>query len=503
MDDFSLHINPDEGLPKKKVSVKYLKNFLLLNKFEGWYGFLFFSVLASILALGIAKSGMGFAIMAIAAMLGIPIVYFLVVSPEFGIIFYLTMAYFLMWFGKLGVNFQLGTLMDAMLAFFILGFFIQMKRKPEWHLMKSRVSILVLVWILYNFIEVANPAAESRLAWLYTVRTVALITLMYFIFLLNIRTKRFLKIIIKWWVCVSVFSACYAFKQEYFGFFDFEQRYLDSDPNIALLLFIAGHWRKFSIFTDPVTFAYNMVMVSLLCMALISGPVKTYKKVILGFLAFFFLFVMLFSGTRGAYPLVPAALVLFAILKYNKQVLVFTGIAMLFLVFLIFVPTSNQNILRFQSAFHPSEDASYKVRQFNQARIKPFVYAHPIGGGLGATGTWGQKFAPNSFLASFPPDSGYVRITVELGWIGLIIFCIMIFSILQTGINNYFKIRDPELKSYLLAMVLIVFAWNIGNFPQEALVQYPSNVLFFLAVALISVIYRIDQQQNLIVDAKQ
>jgi len=34
------------------------------------------------------------------------------------------------------------------------------------------------------------------------------------------------------------------------------------------------------------------------------------------------------------------------------------------------------------------------------------------------------------------------------------------------------------------------------NFPQEALVQYPSNVIFYLTVALINVTYRIDQEQQ-------
>ena len=174
----------------------------------------------------------------------------------------------------------------------------------------------------------------------------------------------------------------------------------------------------------------------------------------------------------------------------------FTIAALGFILVLIFMPTSNQNILRFQTAFSPNEDASYKLRKINQAKIKPFVYTHPLGGGLGSTGEWGAKFNPGTLLGTFQPDSGYVRTTVEMGIIGLLIFSYMIWVILKTGINTYYKIRDPELKSYSLAVLLMVFTWNIGNFPQQALVQYPSNVLFFLAVALIGVIYRLDQQQN-------
>ena len=79
----------------------------------------------------------------------------------------------------------------------------------------------------------------------------------------------------------------------------------------------------------------------------------------------------------------------------------------------------------------------------------------------------------------------------------------MIFVILKTGINNYYSIKDPRLKALTLGLLLVIFAWNIGNFPQEAFVQYPSNVLFFLTVALVVITKRLDDEQNLLADAKQ
>ncbi|HEX8460977.1 MAG TPA: hypothetical protein VF623_06090, partial [Segetibacter sp.] len=147
-------------------------------------------------------------------------------------------------------------------------------------------------------------------------------------------------------------------------------------------------------------------------------------------------------------------------------------------------------------AFKPSNDASYNLRKENQKKIRPYILSHPMGGGLGSTGVWGVKFSPNSYLASFPPDSGYVRVAVEMGWIGLLLFCILMFTILRAGVNNFYRIIDPELKSYCLAMTLIVFALNIGNFPQEALVQFPTNIYFYLFAALITVTYRIDKEKQ-------
>ena len=497
MDNLQLYFNPEVKQRKWKKFTGNIHRLFFVEKLYNIPGFIFLALIAGILTFEVSKSGFVFGVLATIGILAVPAVVALVLNPQFGILMYISLAYAIMFLLRLGVTFPLGTLMDGMLLLFFLGFFIQQKKKPQWGMVQGPASKWILIWIIYNFIEVANPAAESRLSWVYTVRTVAVVALSYFIFLFNIRTKSFIRLILKWWLFLSMIGAVYAFKQEFIGFFPFEEQYNNS-PGIPLLLFLAGHWRKYSIFSDPVTFSYNMVIASLLCIGLMTGPFSGTKKFILTIFMSTMLVAMIFSGTRGAFPLVPATLVIYAIMNYSKKILIFVIIAGIFIVGLIFMPTSNQNILRFQTAFRPNEDMSYKARKINQARIKPFVWAHPIGGGLGATGEWGKKFAPYSYLANFPPDSGYVRVTVELGWIGLAIFCSMMFVILRTGINNYYTIKDPELKSYALATVLIIFALNIANFPQEALVQFPSNVYFYLSIALMNITKRLDQEQNLL-----
>ncbi len=471
------------------------RRYFFVEKFLNIYGIVLLGVIAAGIAFCVYKFGMVFAILVTVGLIAVPAVVGLVMYPKFGIIVYLSLSFSIMFLLRYGVPFPLGTLMDAMLAMFILGFFIQQKKKRNWQVFNTSITKWIIVWILYNILQFGNPAAESRLAWVYTIRAMAFVSMMYFIFMYNIKDVKFIRFILKWWLAFMVFAALYAAKQEFIGFTDFEERYNNSE-GVPLLLFIAGHWRKYSVFSDPVTFAYNMAIASLLCIALLTGPFKAYKKVILVTVIATLLTNMLFSGTRGAFPLVPAGLILYAILKFSKKILVFSIIAAVFFAGLIVMPTSNQNILRFQSAFAPNNDPSYIVRKINQARIKPYIWSHPMGGGLGSVGEWGKKFSPGSFLSNFPPDSGYVRTTVELGWIGLFIFCGLIFTILKTGVDNYYAIKDPELKAYSLGMVIMIFVWNIANFPQEALVQYPSNVIFYLTVALINILLRLDQEQQ-------
>jgi putative inorganic carbon (hco3(-)) transporter len=424
----------------------------------------------------------------------IPVVIAIVTHPRFGIVALILLSFFLFKFYRLGIDFPLGTLLDGIQALLFLGFFIHQKSRPDWQCIRGPIGAWIAVWVVYNLLEVVNPVAESRLAWLYTVRAMAIVTLTYFVFMYQIRTVAFIRFLLKLWLLLAFVGAAYAFKQEYFGFSASEEAYLNSDPLMINLLFIDGHWRKYSIFSDPVAFSYNMVTASLLCLCLLRVVRARWKQAILLFLMGFYLFAMLFSGTRGAYVLIPAGLGLYCLLNLNRNILIMGVAGSVLFLGLIFMPTSNSTLHRFQSAFKPTTDASFNLRAQNQKLIQPFIQSHPFGGGLGATGTWGRRFSPNSSLANFPPDSGYVRTAVELGWVGLLIFCILMFVILKTGVQNFYKIRNPELKAFCLAMTLIVFALNVGNYPQEALVQYPSNILFYLATALINITYKLDQE---------
>jgi len=492
MDNISHHkVNQGSVYPDNKGFKQTFNRLFFVEKLYNTTGIILLAIVGIIIAIGTAYLGLIFGVLLILAISVPPIVYCLVVYPNFGIIVLIVMAYMLFVLGQFGIDGPIGTLMDALQVLLILGVLIKNRSEKNKEIFKSPITMVICLWLGYNLLEFGNPSAVSRLAWLYTIRSVAIVALSYFVFMYNIRSIKFIRVIFIVWFILTIIGAVYGFKQEYIGFNAHEEAYVNS-PGIPALLFIDGHWRKFSIFSDPVAFAYNMVMPSIFIICMVTMRIKLWKKIALGCLALFFLDAMLFSGTRGANILIPAALVLFAILKYNKQVLIYSCIGGVFILILINMPTSNPNLLRFQTAFKPNNDDSYNLRKRNQKSIQPYILTHPMGGGLGSTGEWGVRFSPGSYLAGFPPDSGYMRVAVEDGWIGLLIFCAFIFVILRTGINNYYAIENEELKTYCLAMTLIIFAYNLANFPQEALVQFPSNILFYLWTALINITLRLD-----------
>jgi putative inorganic carbon (HCO3(-)) transporter len=491
MPDNSVRFKP--VYPEKKGFGQTLRRIFFIEKLHSVTGFIILLSLGVIIAIGTATAGVAFGAILIVGIAAIPIVYGIVAYPKFGMIVLLIMAYMLFTLGQFGVEGPIGTLMDGLQVLLLLGVLIKVKKEQDWAVFKSPITLVMFMWLGYNILEVFNPISIDIMAWVSTVRSVAIVALCYFIFTYNLRSVELLRLLFKILLVLTIIASLYAYKQEYIGFNQRELQYL-AMPGVGDLLFIDGHWRKFSIFSDPVAFAYNMVMPCIFIICLLTLKMSAGKKIVLGLLVALFLNSMLFSGTRGANPLLPAALVLFVILRYNKKVLVFTCFAALFLLFLIYVPTSNVNLYRFQSAFKPNNDQSFNLRKRNQKRIQPYIVSHPMGGGLGSTGVWGNKYAPDSYLAKFPPDSGYIRVAVEDGWIGLLLFCTFMFVIIRTGINNYYKIQDPELKVYCLAMTLIIFAYNLANYPQEALVQFPSSILFYFEAAIINVTLRLDIQ---------
>ncbi len=488
------HFGNSNKVARRHSFARRLKTIFLIEKLNNKVGAAFFLTIAILISLGVAIGHIPIAGLLLAVLITLPLVYSVFAFSQFALTFLIIFAYFLFELGRWGIEGPVGTVMDGFQAVLILTILARQKKEQNWQIFSSPVTTVILFWMGYNVIEVLNPASISSVAWFYTVRSVALVQLCYFSFVYYIRSVKMVRFVVKLWLALAVIGALYGLKQEYIGFTDTENAYLHSDPNIEQLLFIYGHWRKFSIFSDPVAFAYNMAMPGIICICIMAGPFKVWKKLMSVALFLLYFIAALYSGTRGASILLPAALLLFAILNYSRTVLLYSILAAFAFMILIKIPTSNPTIYRFQTAFNPSKDASYNVRQRNQKRIQPYYYTHPMGGGLGSTGTWGERFAPDSYLAHFPPDSGYIRVAVEDGWIGLLVFCMMIFIALKVGIDNFYSIVDIELKSYCLMATLIVFTYNVANFPQEALVQYPSNILFNLSLALIVITKRIDTE---------
>ena len=145
-------------------------------------------------------------------------------------------------------------------------------------------------------------------------------------------------------------------------------------------------------------------------------------------------------------------------------------------------------------------DASLNVRNVNRHNIQPYIYTHPIGGGVRTTGVVYEKYNEGHPLAGFPTDSGLLSLVLELGWIGLLLQCITYFVFLRLGVRGYYRSKDPTFKVLLLASTLTLFGYVVAQYSQLAISQVPSGFLFY---ALLAVIIRLPQIEKADLTLKQ
>lgn len=421
----------------------------------------------------------------------IPSVLGFVYYPIFGLIVTLTLSYFLLGILRF-IDLPLGTVLDGMVALLFFGFLWSVINKTFSINMKQPLSILVVVWILYNFMELLNPFAASKEAWIYTIRAIALTMLLYFVAIQIFSDYSRLKIFIAVWLTLSLALALYGIYQEFNGLSATEEAWARATEARFLLLYNWGRFRKFSFFPDPTNFGVTCAYTGVFCIILaIGNKVKWLYRILLFTAGGIMVFAMVFSGTRTAYVMPVAGLVFYVCLNFNWKIVTIFGIVFAMGAGVILSPIKSlgpldaNSLERIRSAFMPSDDPSFQVRLKNQRFIQPYIQSNPLGGGLGSTGEWGKRFSPWSPLSQFPPDSGFVKIGVEQGSVGLIIYCVMLFFVFKTGVDSYFSIDNHKIKNILAAVMTTLFSIIVANYAQETIMMYPTSIIFYCCMGFI------------------
>lgn len=452
-------------------------------------------LLSVMVAVGMAMEGIKIGIVAIAAVFAVPVVYICITNIKAGYAFVFGYSFFLLGVKRFVGEIPMGLIMELLILILTVGMFLQQAvKKANWNFIANWITFFVILWIIYNILQALNPIMASRMAWLYTVRGSAGQMIFYFIGLYAIDNIKYLKLLTKIWIFIAFAAGLYAMKQEYFGLTDWEHDWVFNDPERYGLLFVMNHVRKFSFFSDPMIFGVCMAYTSVLCLILAMAPFKVWQRIALVVGAVVMFLGMFYSGTRAAYAGLPAGVAFFSVITLQRKVIL-AGIILFMIGFVLAnIPTSDVNLVRFQTAFKPSEDESFNVRKRNQESVKPFIRRYWMGGGLGSTGVWGKQFSPDSPLANFPPDSGFVRVVVEMGLFGLFFFCALIVVIFLVGVNNYHNLKDPQLRYMMVGYLAVLFILVLTNYPQEAMGQIPNALVFYTIIAVIVKIPLIDKQ---------
>jgi len=473
-------------LPLIKRTGQWLSAKLIQEKMDNWLGYILLIALAIAVAYTVSNFGKMSIILPI-LFIAIPAAASCFIYMDMGIAVSIVTAYMIGLAAKMAENVPFGIALDALLFLMFVGMMIRQIKERDFEFAKNKISYYIIIWIIYNVLSVFNPWAQSQLAWVFTVRSMAVLALMFFIAAYAFKDKATIMRILKLIIFMTFISALYGLKQEFIGFTSWEMEWLSADEKRMQLIYQWSRIRVFGFFSDPTNYGMLLCYMATFCLILITGPFKIWKKIMLFIGAMAMIASMGYAGSRTPFVLFPFGLIIFVLLKMNKKIMIFTVLTGVLTVGAVMKGGHNNAVLfRISSAFKLSASAdTMDVRFESQKLIQPYIHTHPIGFGLGSTGVWGARFSPNSFLSDFQHDSGFVRIAVELGWIALILYCLMLFTILRTSIYYYFRVRNPKIKVIYLGLTAIFFELVLASYPQEAIIILPTSINFYVFLAVL------------------
>ncbi len=383
------------------------------------------------------------------------------------------------------MSFPVGVIYDALVGLAFFALFVN-RRERDWSAFKNPVTVMLLVLIAYQVLQLFNPSANSPVAWLVSLRN----NISFLIYVICFQMFSSLKDVKKFtmvWLGTALVVGLYGIYQKFAGLTGFEWTWMNEQPERIDLYIIWGQLRVFSFLSDPSSFGLFAAAAALSAMVLALGPFGVRFKLASAGTMVIMLIAMSYSGTRTAIALVAVGVAFYIIIMlHNRKALLASASLVVFGAALIFGPFYGGTITRLRSTFKASDDPSMAVRDYKRLAFQEYIQAHPIGGGLYTVGHNGARYSPGHPLAGkWDPDSGYLLTALETGWVGLLIFLALFFCVILQGINNFFALKDPVLRTYLLVYLVPFMALSVAHFTQDAMFAKPINVVVFATYALV------------------
>ena len=390
----------------------------------------------------------------------------------------------------------LGLTVDFFLVMAIVVAIFHRSLKPDFRKLNTRLMWCASIWMLYCTAELFNPEAVSRMAWVYAIRGLALymfltipITLLYANKVEDL--NRFIKIVI----FLSFLAAIWGLKQFYFGPDFAETAWLKEGKNQSTHV-LFGQLRVFSFFSDAGQFGSGIAQAGVIAAVIALGPFSLRTRIISAICALLFFFLMILSGTRGALivPVVGMLVYLFALRNFK---LLAAGLMVMVAAygFLQYTTIANDiyQVRRMRTALDPN-DASLQVRLANRVIIRDYLKDKPFGGGIGTSGSWGERFSPGTLLAETPNDGWYVRVRAETGVVGLYLHVGILIYIGLVGLYKCMKIKDEKLRHKLLALLAGYAGIAASSYGNPLLGQIPTGIILYMSWAYLFMAEDLDKQ---------
>ncbi len=433
-------------------------------------------------------------------LVGLIIAYICIFYPLYG--YYIASAFSVFIFypnhliGREAIS--LSPVLEILFLMVLIGSYIRPSplAKSNSPLIKTAISIALILNTGLILIQVFNPNVHTIVIWAAMFRRWIVFLIIYIIAYRLIDTKEKLFFFIKFWIVTVFVIALYGCFQQWFGFLPSEMNYIMSIPGRFDLLNQGGNIRKFSFLSDVVSFGVITGSTAVIALLFAIYEKNKRRQYTLIFMALVMLLGMAFSGTRTVTVIVPIGFIIYGFLTIqSKKTILTLFAASLVALVVFFAPIHNNATLNRMRSTFDKKDESLNLRERNRHYIQPYLHSHPFGGGIGTTGGLGGLVFPGHPLADFPTDSGFLRIGLEMGWIGLIIWVLFNLAILYQGIIYYFRMKNQKLKLVMVSLIACIFPILVIQYSQETVGQFPGSVFFFSSLSLMKRLLEFDGKE--------
>ena len=388
------------------------------------------------------------------------------------------------------------SLPNEMLQLLLIGIaIIDIRQTVHFERTLNIMLFALIIWCSFCTIEILNDTCGLGInvsAWYTGARMMAFQLLYIFlVFTIYISSPEILLRYLKFWACLSLFSAIWTWKQVHIGMTPAESSFLNGRGAMTHIIQGGTLIRYFSTFSDAANYGCNAAAAAVAFIIFgITAKIKKDKWFFL-IVAFLMIYNMFSSGTRTAIFCLFGGFAVYIILSKSFRIAIPAGIiGALFLFILAFtdIGQGNQQIRRMRSAFDKN-DASSNLRDINQATMRKYMVDAPWGIGLGR----GNDNVPanNKFniMANIAPDSEYVFIWLRTGKVGLTIFIITTIIILfGASYIVLFRLKNPSLIGIGGGLCCAFVAIQLGGYANQVLMQYPNCLIFYGGLSIVYIL---------------
>jgi putative inorganic carbon (HCO3(-)) transporter len=379
------------------------------------------------------------------------------------------------------------------------------RRRP---LAMSRATLPMVAFMLWAAMEIVNPALRTAEIGLFGWRILVSAMLFHFIgywYFTNLqRIRRFIGVL----VTIGVLVGAYGLYQGLVGFNSAEVAWIESSSLTGSAM-VAGRYRAMSTLPSMVDFASCSVLVALLLVSNRRLLLPHRWRWLVWPTLFLLLGGLIASLVRTAWIALLAGLTMLWWLSTRQTTrgkLVALGLGILLLISLPLITTMIQDIAASQSerAFmerigslsNPIQDKSIQDRLAVWGALQRIVEQSPLGIGIGSTGATSYRFSSELLYGRITPDNSYLKILLELGWPGLLLFIWFMLNLLWTGQRVARRTRFARYHELAAGLTAYFTAYLILLFNGEYIELNPLRTLTWVLSGLLLILPQLDRQYD-------